>query len=60
MKRQELSLRPGMKLESKYNGHLIIVDSVNPDGGVHITDIDGKRGSSTSAQYLERNYREAR
>lgn len=60
MKRETLNLQPGMKLESKYNGHLIVVDSVNPDGGVHITDVSGKRGSNTSVQYLEHNYREAR
>jgi hypothetical protein len=43
---------PGAKLASKYNGTVVIVDQVHPDGAVHVSRPGSTNLILTSVQYL--------
>jgi hypothetical protein len=49
----------GQRLEAKYNGRVITLDAVDPDGGIRVTDSEGLVGITT-ASMLDRLYRPMR
>jgi hypothetical protein len=54
-----MSYKVGQRLEAKYNGHIVTVVHVDPDGGVKVTDTSGRTGI-TSTAHLDRLYRPMR
>jgi hypothetical protein len=54
-----MNYKAGQRLEAKYNGHIVTVVNVDPDGGVKVTDSTGRTGTTSVAQ-LDRLYRPMR
>jgi hypothetical protein len=51
--------KAGQRLEAKYNGSIVTIQRIDPDGGIRVADTQG-RTSITSTRQLERLYRPMR
>jgi hypothetical protein len=51
--------REGQRLEAKYNGGVVTIAHIDPDGGVRVIDAQGRTGI-TSTEQLDRVFRPMR